>query len=305
MTHIRQLAFGYSTKCNITCDHCIASDDTTQNVKMELSRAKEIIEEMAYYSVAGISFTAGEPLLYLKDICELVRICKEKGIFSRVVTNGYWAKNREESDRVVSELIHSGLSQLRISFSRWHQENIDRKKIINAVTSCRKYNLDYFISFITDFSGEDDSYEQFLRENRMKFFPEPLIYFGRAEKFNRPEVHTDYHPNVCTMNPYFSPELDMFACCDAGMHFSKTNFFFLGNRKDYTIDELFRKKEQHRLYHLIRTMGLTHMASFLGFKASEIVSYRKCELCEALFNSGENLSRLESSVASDLIQWKR
>lgn len=225
MNHVRQIAFGYSTQCNIRCDHCVASEGVPKSVKMELSTAKEVIEEMAHYSVTGISFTAGEPLLFREDICELIRICKQYGIYTRVVTNGYWAATRKESDQMVSELVQSGLSQLRISFSRWHQKNVDRRNIVHAVTSCLKYHLDYFISFITDFSGEDDVYEQFLRDHQMKFFPEPLIYFGRAEKFNRPEVHTDYRPNICRMNPYFSPELDMFACCDAGMHFSKTGFF--------------------------------------------------------------------------------
>ena len=89
------------------------------------------------------------------------------------------------------------------------------------------------------------------------------------------------------MNPYLSPELDMFACCDASSHFLKTDFLYLGNLHNDNIDALFRKSETHVLYHLIRTMGLTNMASCLGFKAREIVQYRKCELCEKLFNSKE------------------
>jgi hypothetical protein len=98
------------------------------------------------------------------------------------------------------------------------------------------------------------------------------------------------------MNPYLSPELDMFACCDAGSHFTKTDFFLLGNLKDKSVDELFRKKEKNSLYCLVKTMGLTNIASYMGFKASEIVQYRKCELCEKLFNSVANLRILEKSL---------
>ena len=58
-------------------------------------------------------------------------------------------------------------------------------------------------------------------------------------------------------------------------------------------------------YNLIRTMGLTNMASYLGFRASDIVKYRKCQLCEKLFNSAENLAELENSVKSGLISWTR
>ena len=108
-----------------------------------------------------------------------------------------------------------------------------------------------------------------------------------------------------TPRTYLSPELDMFACCDAANRFSKTHFLYLGNLRNDNIDALFQKRETYVLYHLIRTMGLTNMASYLGFKAREIVQYRKCELCEKLFNSKENLSILTKSATTDLINWRR
>ncbi len=260
---------------------------------------------MAECHVTGISFTAGEPLLFLDDICSLAQLCSEKGIYSRVVTNGYWAKTRENADVVVSELVSSGLSQLRLSYSRWHQEHIDHMNIVRAAQRCRERGLDYFVSFVTDFSEDDDAFEQFLRDHRLKFFPEPVIYFGRADEFDRPRISTDYRPNVCAMNPYLSPELDMFACCDGADRFAETNFLYLGNARQESIDVLFRKRETHILYQFIRTMGLTNMASYLGFSAREIVQYRKCELCEALFNSKENLRILSESAETELANWRR
>jgi len=305
MNEIRQIAFGYSTQCNIKCNHCVAADDVCPNAKMSLDTAKAIIEEMAACNVTGISFTAGEPLLFLSEINHLIRLCSKHGIYSRVVTNGHWAGNRQRSDNMVADLTQSGLSQLRISYSRWHQKNINRANLVNAVSSCKKFGLDYFISFVTDFSKRDDAFEQFLRDNNFKFFPEPLIYSGRAKGFKRPRIFTDYPPNLCAMNPYLSPELDMFACCDAGTHFTETGFFYLGNHKDQNIDTLFQKKEKNILYNLIRTMGLTNMAAYIGFKASDIVKYRKCQLCEKLFNSAENLRTLENAAISGLINWTR
>ncbi len=305
MNNIRKTAFGYSTKCNAGCEHCVAADGPAADTTMELSRAGAIIEEMARCDVKGISFTAGEPFLFLNDILNLVRLCQKHGIYSRIVTNGFWAKTREHSDTTVAKLKTGGLSQLRISSSRWHQKNINIENIVNAAESCKQYGLDYFISFVTDFTKEDDPIEQFFRDNCLKFFPEPLLYFGRAESFNRSRIFTDYHPNTCLMNPYLSPELDMFACCDAGNRFTNTDFFFLGNLADHDIADLFVKYETSILYNLIRSMGLTAIASFLGFKAREIVKYRKCELCEMLFNSKENLSKIKKSAKSDLAGWRR
>jgi organic radical activating enzyme len=302
---VRQIAFGYSTQCNARCGHCVAADASPATERMDLDRAKNIIHEMARCNVIGISFTAGEPRLFLNDICQLVRICKKSNIYTRVVTNGYWAKSQASSDRVVAELIANGLSQLRLSFSRWHQQHISRDNIVRAATSCKHQGLDYFISFVTDFSKTDDEYEHFLRQHHLKFFPEPLIYFGRAGEFERPPIFTDYRPNLCSMNPYLSPSLDMFACCDAAHRFSTTGFLYLGNLGRDSVESLFQKNENHPLHHLIKTMGLTSMASFLGLKAREIVQYRKCELCEKLFNSKENLKTLTDAAASDLPDWHR
>lgn len=296
MNQPRQIAFGYSTRCNVKCAHCVAADGSPGADKMDFIRAKEIIEEMAIAHVNGISFTAGEPLMFLEDICGLILVCKQNRIYTRVVTNGFWANTSDQADKMISALKKNGLSQMRISTSRWHQENIDRANIVNAATASVKQGLDYFVSFITDFSETDDNVEQFLKENELRYFPEPVIYFGRAEGFDRRQIFTDYYPNICPMNAYLSPNQDMYACCDAGNRFLKTGFLYLGNLKKESVDELFKNKEQHKIYNLIRNIGLTRMASYLGFTAREIVRYRKCELCEMLFNSKENLKIIEHGI---------
>jgi MoaA/NifB/PqqE/SkfB family radical SAM enzyme len=296
MKQPRQIAFGYSTRCNMKCGHCVAAEGSPGADKMDFVRAKEIIEEMADVGVTGVSFTAGEPLLFKDDLYGLIRVARQNRIYTRVVTNGFWAGRLDHAEKVVSALVESGLSQMRLSTSRWHQENVKPENIVRAADACVKEGLNYFVSFITDFSGADDALETFLQQNGLRYFPEPMIYFGRAEGFDRNRIFTDYSANICPMNAYISPNQDMYACCDAGNRFSETGFLYLGNLKQQSVDELFKKKEQHPLYHLIRTMGLTPMASFLGYKASEIVRYRKCEVCEMLFNSKENLKKLEKGV---------
>ncbi|MBW2558296.1 MAG: radical SAM protein [Deltaproteobacteria bacterium] len=301
---MRKLAFGYSTRCNIRCEHCVAADDIPDSRKMDHNKAKEIIVDMAQAGVGGISFSAGEPFLYFNEIAELVSLCRQLGIYTRIVTNSFWAKTAEASESLVSELKEKGLCQLRLSYSRWHQKNVSRNNVLNAARSCRKIGLDYFISFVTDFSLEDDPYEQFLRDHNLIFFPEPIIYAGRAASFKRRDILTDYQANCCDMNPYLTPDLEMYACCDAGGNFLETGFFHLGNLNDYTMEELFTKTETDRLYNLIRTMGITNIASFTGMKAREIITYTKCELCRKLFNCPEALTWLRAEV-SQLAAWSR
>ena len=301
---MRKLAFGYSTRCNIRCEHCVAVGDIPDNRKMDPARAKELIVEMARAGVKGISFSAGEPFLYLDELLVLVNLCNEMGIYTRIVTNSFWAKTPAASDKLVTQLKENGLCQLRLSYSKWHQKHIPPNNVVNAAGSCQRIGLNYFVSFVTDFSIEDDPHELFLRNQGLRFFPEPVIYAGRAAAFKPRHILTDYQANCCDMNPYLTPDLDMYACCDAGSHFLKTHFFHLGNLKDNTIEQLFTKTETNRLYNLIRTMGITTIASFAGMKAREIITHSKCELCKKLFNSPETLTRLQACVAQ-LEAWTR
>ncbi len=303
---MRKIAFGYSTRCTIRCAHCVAAGETPDSQKMELARAKEIIRDLAAAGVTGISFTAGEPFIYFDDLLEMVSLCREKNMYTRIVTNSSWAKTPEKTEHLLTLLKHCGLSQLRLSYSRWHQENVPRRNVLNAARGCLATGLDYFVSFVTDFSEEDDTYEHYLRANGLKFFPEPLIYAGRADSLDRKAICTDYQENRCAMNPYLAPDLSMYACCDAGSHFNTTDFFLLGNLDDHSIQELFVKSETNPLYNCIRSMGITAIASFAGMNARSIVTYRKCELCKKLFDSPETLKDLlEAARSSELQRWVR
>lgn len=305
LIYMRKIAFGYSTRCNVKCAHCVAADPDHVSARMELAKARELIEQMAGAGVSAISFTAGEPLLYMDDILELIGMCRKFALYSRLVSNSFWAGSVAEARTIVMQLKAAGLSQLRLSYSRWHQQNIKRDNVVNAARSCEEAGLSYFVSFVTDFTEKDDDYEDFLRKNELRFFPEPMIYSGRATGFERLPLRTDFQENRCAMNPYLDPHLDMYACCDAGSHFKRTNFFHLGNLNEMGVDELFKKTENSVLYGAIRNMGISTIASFAGFRARDIVGYRKCELCEKLFNSPDNLELLQGWAAGGLAAWHR
>jgi hypothetical protein len=283
----------------------VAAGEIPQTATMELPTAKAIIRDLAAAGVSGISFTAGEPFIFFDDLLELITLCREHKIYSRIVTNCSWAVSPKKARQHLSALKLCGLSQLRMSYSRWHQQHVARQNIVNAAHECTASGIDYFISFVTDFSAEDDIYEDFLRRSQLKFFPEPVIYAGRADAFDRPAIHTDYQENRCAMNPYLAPDLNMYACCDAGSHFNTTDFFLLGNLRDHGVAQLFEKLETYPLFNCIRSQGITSIASFAGFKARDIVAYRKCELCEKIFNSPKMLEKMINASEYELPGWSR
>lgn len=271
---------------------------------MELSQAKEIIAEMEEAGITGISFTAGEPFVFFEDLLELVSTCTRHGIYTRVVTNSSWATDAEIAQQKLAQLKQRGLCQLRLSYSRWHQEHVPAQNVVHAAQGCADNGISSFVSFVTDFSDKDESFEQFLRANNLTFFPEPVIYAGRAEGFEPLPIFTDYQENRCAMNPYLAPDLTMYGCCDAGSHFSSTHFFRLGNLKEHPVKKLLKRSESHPLYNCIRNLGITAIASFSGMASKEIITHRKCTLCAQLFNTPETLQHLQQNLPA-LQSWHR
>lgn len=301
---MRKLAFGYSTVCNLRCGHCVAAGEKHHSATMGLDRAMMALEKLQEAGVGGISFTAGEPFLFFDEMEQLVSWCSSRQMYTRIVTNGYWADTPEGIRERLDRLKHAGLSQLRISCSRFHQRQVSIENLINAVSYSRLIGLDCFISFVTDFSDEDIRLEKHLQQSGVKYFPEPMIYAGNAKELPLPPIRTDYQPNSCMMNPYLTPDLELYGCCDAGMYFNKTNFFYLGSIEKHSVGELFDYFERHPLYSLIRQVGLSGLASCSGMLSQEIIGYRKCELCIKLFNDPQSVQRLSGSLKT-LQEWHR
>jgi len=53
---------------------------------LDHDKAKELIVEMCQVDVDGISFSAGEPFLYFNKIAELVKLCRQIGIYTKIFT---------------------------------------------------------------------------------------------------------------------------------------------------------------------------------------------------------------------------
>jgi hypothetical protein len=79
----------------------------------------------------------------------------------------------------------------------------------------------------------------------------------------------------------------------------------LGNLGTHAIDQLLTQSERNPLYNCIRSMGITPLASFAGFKEREIVTLRKCELCKKLFDEPETLQMLHDAAGGTLQRWVR
>lgn len=94
-----QLVIQYSNKCNADCPQCgMRRSNSIARHTLSKDRVKQLIDNAAEAGVQSLSFTGGEPLLFLDDIVELIHYASSAGIpYIRTGTNGFFLSGPDNS----------------------------------------------------------------------------------------------------------------------------------------------------------------------------------------------------------------
>ncbi len=87
-----QLVIQMTDKCNATCPQCsMRINSNFKRHTLDKNELFKIIDAAGLKNIKALSFTGGEPLLMVDDLCECIRRAGNKGIpFIRTGTNGFW-----------------------------------------------------------------------------------------------------------------------------------------------------------------------------------------------------------------------
>ena len=90
-----QLVIQFTDKCNALCPQCgMRVTEKFRRSTLSADVVKRIIDAAAQRGVRVVSFTGGEPLLFLKDLVMFIKYAGEAGIdFIRTGTNGFMFAN--------------------------------------------------------------------------------------------------------------------------------------------------------------------------------------------------------------------
>lgn len=95
-----QLIIQYSNHCNANCPQCgMRRSENLSRHTLKKDRVKKLIDSAATKGFQALSFTGGEPLLFLEDIIELIDYASAAGIpFIRTGTNGFIFRDSDRPD---------------------------------------------------------------------------------------------------------------------------------------------------------------------------------------------------------------
>jgi MoaA/NifB/PqqE/SkfB family radical SAM enzyme len=95
-----QLVIQYASHCNGDCPQCgMRRSKTFDRSRLDKDKVKRLIDDGARRGVLALSFTGGEPLLFLDDIIELIDHATGAGIpYVRTGTNGFLFTGSDRPD---------------------------------------------------------------------------------------------------------------------------------------------------------------------------------------------------------------
>ncbi|MBI9074977.1 MAG: radical SAM protein [Desulfatibacillum sp.] len=90
-----QLIIQFTNQCNAACPQCgMNKGNKFSRSTLRMDEVKRIIDAAAQKGVKALSFTGGEPLLYLNEVAELLKHAGQAGIeYTRTGTNGFFFAN--------------------------------------------------------------------------------------------------------------------------------------------------------------------------------------------------------------------
>jgi hypothetical protein len=107
--------------CNFECDHCFlycsprsAGTFSHDGIAAVLDQAREI------GSVEWIYFEGGEPFLHYARMVEGLRLARDMGFKTGIVTNGYWATSEEDAEVRLRPLVELEVADLSMSDDGFH-----------------------------------------------------------------------------------------------------------------------------------------------------------------------------------------
>ena len=328
----REIAMMYARTCNITCRHCGIESSPRNKSRMALADAKQyVLEAASIPEIRKFTFTGGEPFLFQDEHAELIKLASDLGLSTRVVTNGFWAKNKASGLQMLARMKAAGLRELNFSADKFHLEEMEAQTLRNALECAKELGYARIISFVTnddrpvldnlaemyglpraelrdlrELLGELGCTEDLdpIKDDAIFVFAGGLIGLGRAAE--HPDELRHFPVSMfprgvpcgeVVNKPVIYPDGDFQACCCAG---GKMGVFTVGNLHDEPLSELYPRMLARSQFRMINTYGPLELYKAIARARADLPRQgRYTSICELCVRSTEGLTIAEVDAIVD------
>jgi len=322
-----ELGIMFTHTCNIACRHCgILSHPKNRN-RMAEPDLMALIDDAAALPEPPdlIVFTGGEPFVHPDTLARALRRCRDQGMPTRVVTNGFWARDVGQGLDVLMRMQEAGLNALNFSADVWHLEFMEAQTLHNAIDCAQLLGFHVVVNMAV--LDDTDVVDQFctlygFQRTRVQALDQAEFFkaqtdidlshkllekihlsWGRVVRLGRAEQEiSDFNPkplsyyanggcNEVINRPVIYPDGDLQACCCAG---GKIASFRVGNIHDRPMSDLLADMRQRSHFRYINAVGPKALHRALA-QAKGVTPDEKafCSICDVCVKLADQLAAKE------------
>ncbi len=298
---MRNVGLMLTYHCQASCAHCIIRAGPDRHEELSLDDARDWIRQIAAYRngyVYVLSLTGGEPFSNLKQLRAVMKIAAENKLLISVVTNGFWATERDKAKQLLQSLPE--ICFISISTDLYHQKFVPFENVKNAIWAAQECNIPFYVSLVTDNMADPDY--QRVHTEILKLVDDPekirtgiIFPVGRATDIKddmRYSMSSEPCPEVCqaSSSPCIFPDGRVYGCIGPLIDLQEQQPLYLGNLREHSVAEIFDRSETNAILHALRLWGPARFLSWLreagmgDHLPTVFVSGDICQMCHAILS---------------------
>lgn len=128
-------------QCPAECAHCGTFSGPKVKGRLPREKALQAIDQAVVNGYKLVVFTGGEPLLYGRELLELIAYANDNGLSTRVVTNAFWATTLAAAGNTAQKLKDVGLREINFSTGDQHARFVPIENVLRAAAVCLSRNI--------------------------------------------------------------------------------------------------------------------------------------------------------------------
>lgn len=297
----REVCWLITTRCNQKCAYCHGFRNIPE---LSLEENKEVLMKLIRAGVNYITFSGGEALLY-PNIIELLKIAKQNGVKSKLITNGSIIANNEKMREAINYLDTITLSldtindDINEQMGRGRNHFAEIKKVLDILrdknirikinTVVTKLNIDYIEEL-----GEFLNSNYKINEWRIfRFAPLRELAKENEEKFEitdeqfkfTKEIFQKNYKNIGKVNYRDNDDMES----KYNLVTANGNIVRTINKKDVVIGNALNQGVNE----IVKIMNEDYNRNYLKDKIKVLVSYDNDNILNRLVNTINNIDYAE------------
>lgn len=292
-------------RCSSACENCCFQCNPLRKEMFSIDEMRKYIKESvdAFPTIKVLVLTGGECFLLQEGLDTLIEYATNLGLSTRVVTNGFWAKEYFYACKRIKELVDVGLKEINFSTGDEHLEYVsfDTVKngllasITNGLTTVLNVESASHKKFNSKKLLADVDLDRYIKEGQLcvlngiwvPFKKQDTRIITEAEECYNYKTHL--HNTQRCLNIFNSITIDpnyrMLACC--GIAVKCIKYLDLGNIKKHSIKYLYEKQFDDFLKLWIATEGPHKIMKFISeyVPVKDFETMHSCQVCSLIFNN--------------------